>query len=218
MIGKPLRISATTLESFRLLKTEDWMTEQRFMNDLIMKDFATPEMALGIAFDKIMQKPEEYILGNGHFLCNNHTFDDSMEIALGYRQLKAFTQYKAVREYEVFGEVFELVCKADALYGTTAWEYKTTQKPVTGEKIERFMQSAQWMAYADVFGLLEFNYLIFQLSEENGIYTVGETTALTLHPYEGLHGELVELLGELVGYIHSRNLETHFQPKQKVLA
>lgn len=218
MIRKYLRIPATRLESFRLYKTTDWMTEEKLLAEIKGAEAQTPEMARGSAFDKVLAKPGEYRMGS-FYVCDGFRFvGQSIDDAIEYIEPKAFWQYKSVREYEVNGTVVELVCKADALYGLKAWEIKTTEQSITAEKSNRYLQSLQWKAYVEVFGLWAFEYLIFQLTDDAGLWSVRETLPIMLYPYDGLSAEVFDALTEFVQYIELRNLQPYFQQKQKAVA
>lgn len=218
-----LRIPATKLESFRLYLTKEWMTHEKFMLELKGEEPASPAMALGIAYDKIMERPAKYLLvtdgGAEFYECNGFRFDaDSMDNALDYTERRAICQYKAVREYEVNGTCVELVCKADALYGIVAWDYKARMKALDADKSIDYTKSLQWKAYTEVFGLRKFIYLVSHISENGGVHFVEETVPIELYPYDGLSGEVFNYLSDFVQFIENQRLETYFQPKKKAVA
>jgi hypothetical protein len=179
-------------------------------------------MALGTAFDKIMERPAKYLSADDLgecYECDGFRFDaESMDNALDYTERRAICQYKAVREYEVGGVCVELVCKADALYGIVAWDYKARMKALDADKAVDYMKSLQWKAYTEVFGLQKFVYLVSHLSESDDVYFVEETVPIVLYPYDGLASELFIYLKEFVQFIENQQLEPYFQQKKKAVA
>ena len=223
MIRKYLRISATTLESYRLYLTTEWMTHEKLILQIKEEEPISPAMTLGTAFDKIMERPAKYLLpsetGEEFYVCDGYKFDaDSMDNALDYTERRAIVQYKAVREYEINGTCVELVCKADALYGVVAWDYKARTKPLDADKAMDYMKSLQWKAYTEVFGLQKFVYLVSHISESNGVCFVEETVPIVLYPYDGLASELFNYLAYFVQFIEENRLEMYFQQKKKAIA
>jgi hypothetical protein len=193
------------------------MTHEKFVLELRGEEQPSPAMALGIAYDKIMEKPEKYHEGD-LYIADGLRFDAaSIEDALDYTERRAFTQYKAVREFEVNGISVELVCKADALYGLVAWDYKARTKPVDHEKADDYTKSLQWKAYTEVFGLQKFVYLVAHLTESGGVWFVEEVMPITLYPYDGLCSELTDYLRDFVQFIENNRLEIYFQPKKKAV-
>jgi len=219
---KTLRISATTLQAFWLYQNKDWMTYEKFLSDITKISTETPEMKLGIAFDKIMETPAKYLQISDteeYYLCNGLRFDvDGIENALDYTNRKAITQYKAVKEYDIHGISVELVCKADAVYGLVGWDYKASMKPLDKDKVTDYMNSYQWKSYADVIGLQKFIFLRTEFQAKDNIFYAVETVPIELYPYDSLAAEVRDYLTEFVLFICRQNLEKHFQQKRELIA
>jgi len=219
---RTLRIAATSIQSFCLFLNKDWMTYEKFLSDIAKTSAETPEMKLGIAFDKIMETPAKYLQISDteeYYLCNGLRFEvDGIENALDYTNRRAIPQYKAEKEYQICGMNVELACKPDAVYGLVGWDYKASLKPLNKDKVTDYYNSYQWKSYADVIGLQKFIFLRTEFEVKDNIFYAVETVPIELYPYDSLAAEVRDFLTEFVLFIRRQNLEKYFQPKRKGVA
>jgi len=205
-----MRISATTVESFHLYRTTEWMTEERFVEQL--DDFTpTPQILRGMAFEKILTDPDRYLKPEG-FEADGILFPRMVvEPSLAHIPEGVIWQAKATKVYTVEGEEITVVTKSDGQLGRSVLEIKTTER----FDLDKYRNSLQWRFYLDVFGADVCRYLVFEIaqSKRNGELYLKSINTWEEHPYEGMFGDLMEELGQLVRFIHLRGLEGKFQPR-----
>ena len=215
-----LRISATTLDSFRLFKQTEWYSWEKFYQELMGFRSETPEMRVGSAFHRIMENPEKYRFqtefGNEEedvFVCENITFS-GIDKALQYREERAVTEVKLVAPFKIGQYEIDLVCKADAVYGRTIWDYKTRYRPFDADKADDLLMSLQWKAYCHAFGARRMIYVVAQLEETySGAYNVVDVVTMELYAYPEIESQLRNELAEFIGLLEERYLLPYFQPK-----
>lgn len=219
-----LRISATTLESFRLFKQAEWYSWEKFYQELMGFRSETPEMRVGTVFHKIMDSPDKYLVRefseNGDsrsWKCDDMTFT-GMDKALEYREFRAIRELKAVAPFRIGQYEIELACKADAIYGGTIWEYKTRARAFDADKATDLLQSLQWQAYCQAFGARRVIYVVSQLEQaySNG-YDVVEVVTMEMHKYPDAEAHLRRELTEFVGLLEERYLLPYFQPRAEAV-
>src|SRR5688500_13152171 len=109
-----MRISTTTLESFRLWSQpeQDWMTEAELVASSRGAFRPTTEGLLGKAFGAVLEQPGRYQVKDGYD-CQGHFFSDEMMApALRLMDPGGVFEAKAVKRY---ANGIDVVAKADQL-------------------------------------------------------------------------------------------------------
>lgn len=209
-----MRISVTTIESFRMMKEEDWFSEARFLEQLSSKFISTPAMEFGTAYHALIED------GEINYICAKLKNMGMIQPALNYRAKfpDLVHEIKAIKEYLINGEIITVVGKCDGLYIDTIHEHKTCA--VFEDKYE---QSVQYKFYFELFGGREVQYNIFELKGANKKATnviefVESINAIKYHKLifdkpKNNSDYCYSLLSELVLYIKNRGLERYFKDK-----
>jgi hypothetical protein len=214
-----MRISATTLESYRLWRDpeQEWMSEDDLMNTIKGVFVPNHKINIGTAFGRIMEDPDRYLVPGG-FKCKAGGewigFDrDVMEpclAVLGDRS--GVFEAKAIHPY---GEC-DVVSKADYLSGAELHEFKTTLSSFDPVK---YMDSCQWRFMADAFQPRRIVYYVFCLHEAtNGVIELKSIERLPLYPYQGLSADCAALVREFTGYVTARGLDGILRERQRSAA
>lgn len=206
-----LRISTTTIESFRLLLTADWMTPERFMADIV--EFRqTPEMRAGKAFHQILETPDACRRSDGSYAHDGLVFPGSVvgPCLLTVDRSGPF-EVKATKDYRIGGRDVTVVAKVDQLLGRRIREHKTKWSQFD---IDSYAESCQWRFYCVVFdGARAVDYKVFRLSERANGYDLDGIEEFTVYPYPAMSADCAELLERFVSYIDANKLHAHFRPK-----
>lgn len=214
-----LRISATTLESFRLYMDPaiEWMTEDDLLATIRGEFVPTHDVSRGLAFGLVLAKPDAYRVAGGYQVRVNHevfTFDSvTMHgplAALDHR--RGCFELKAEKRYSVGVEAL-VVSKADYIIGAHLREFKTTDSAPNFDKYER---SVQWRLMADAFEPELVTYDVFQLDDhENGVVELRDTFSFNLYPYPALHDDCRRIVGEFCDYVRLKGLEGLLERRQQ---
>jgi hypothetical protein len=209
-----VRISTTTLESFRLFMQpdQDWMSEQELIDSINGVFIPTPAVSLGLAFGKVLETPERFQVPGG-YACNGFSFDDlTMEAPLALMDRRGVYEAKAVKRYGLC----DVVAKADQIVGAHLKEHKTTCSTFNFEK---YADSCQWRFMVDIFEPLKVTYHVFLLDDHgNGVVELRGIETFNLYPYANLHQDCCELLGRFVDYVTAKGLDGMLRERQKAAA
>lgn len=205
-----MRISATTLESYRLFMEpeQDWMTEQDLVDSILGVWKPNHKAELGTAFGKVLEDPDRYLVPRG-FVCNGFAFArEVMDPCLALIDRRGVFEAKAVKRY---GDI-DVVSKADHLLGARLSEFKTTLSSFDAEK---YCDSYQWRFMADAFEPKSIAYHVFCLYEApNGVIELKSTETLRLYPYPALHEDCCDLLRQFTGYVRAKGLDVVLRERQ----
>jgi hypothetical protein len=202
-----VRISATTLEQFRLFEVEDWMTEDSLIASIKREFVPTHKVELGQAFDAILTDPEPYKVAGG-YQCDGFTFgDDIMQPSLAVMDRAGVCQVKATKEYGLH----TVVCKADQLLGSRVVENKTT---LSSFDFDKYAASYQWRYMLDIFDAPQVTYNVFCLFEsaQNGVLELRSIETFDLYRYPRMHQDCADLVRRFADYVLMRGLQSHLQP------
>jgi hypothetical protein len=209
-----VRISTTTLESFRLFMQPDqeWMSEQALLDSISGAFTPTEAVRLGLAFGKVLETPEHFQV-NGGYVCNGYSFDASvMAEPLALMDRRGVYEAKGVKRY---GEC-DVVAKADQIVGTHLKEHKTTCGTFDFDK---YAASCQWRFMADIFGASRITYHVFVLDDHgNGVVTVKSTESFDLYPYAELHDDCSALVKDFAAYVTAKGLDALLRQRQREAA
>lgn len=213
------RISATTLEAYRLYLTTEWMDFDRLAEQLRGKQETTPLMVRGTSLHEILEMPPEQ--RSARFGITVSAADKNV----GYPQSWTKRAYKhlgwawdadsvdaiqsdgGINEMKVTYDVetthgiATLVAKADKVNGLHVIDYKTTANKF---KAEKYLDSVQWRIYCLAFGANAFTYRVFELAGGNeptlDPIAVKETHDLPCTPYLGMATDVHDLTEDFVGF------------------
>lgn len=223
-----MRISATTLESFRLFMDpeQEWMTEDA-MHATIRGDF-TPnrKVLIGQAFGAVLEHPERYRVPGGFRVVTRDPskldgIGDAIEfgdevmaepLALIDREFTVF-EAKAIARYGPH----DVVSKADQLYGCQLIETKAT---LGSFDFGKYADSCQWRFMVEAFQPALVTYRIFCLSESeaNGVISLKSIESFNLYPYRGLHDDCAALVARFVEYVRAKGLDGLLEQRQQEAA
>lgn len=206
-----MRISATTLESFRLWEEPDneWMTEQSLLDAILNKFVPTPAVLLGKAFGEVLETPERYQVRGG-FQHGVYQFGhDVMDPCLQLMDRQGVYEAKATKQY---GDC-TVVAKADQIIGARLIEHKTT---LSTFDFDKYAHSCQWRFMADIFQPLSITYHVFCLYESpNGVIELRGIESFNLFPYAELHEDCHELVRRFASYVRAKGLDGVLRERQK---
>jgi hypothetical protein len=211
------------LESFRLFLNpqNEWMTEAKLLADLRGEFHPTPEMMLGTAFGRAIEKPDRWRLPDKSFKVPvkgdrgwvEFRFTAAMvDQALMMLDRRGVFEVRSEREYD--GWI--VIAKLDQIIGTRINENKTTTKYFDFEK---YAESCQWRFYLDIFGASAITYNVFEIREPAlGEYALGDVSSFNLFPYAEMHQDCLDLVREFKAYVALRGLETLLQDRAEQMA
>jgi len=209
-----MRISATTLESFRLFNEPDqeWMTEDDLRDSILGRFVPNHKVNLGTAFGKVLEDPDHYMVPGGFRLtANGECFEfgrDVMDPCLALVDRLGVFEAKAIRRY---GDC-DVVSKADHLRGAKLSEFKTT---LSTFDFEKYARSYQWRFMADAFAPSVVTYHVFCLYEApNGVIELRSIESFNLYLYAGLHLDCAELVREFASYVTAKGLDGYLRQRQ----
>jgi hypothetical protein len=209
-----MRISTTTLESFRLYMQpdQDWMSEQSLIDTISGKFVPTPAVLLGQAFGRVLEAPDVYEVPGG-YQCGGYSFADvDVAPALALIDRRGVFEAKAVKAY---GPI-DVVAMADHLLGAHLSEFKTTGSTFDFDK---YADSCQWRFMTDIFEATQITYHVFLLDDHgNGVATLKGTESFNLYPYAALHQDCCGLLARFVDYVTVKGLDGLLRERQQAAA
>jgi len=210
-----LRISASMIDSFRQYFDKD-LSEEQLLARIKKEEPPSKYMQLGTAFHEFLEKPHEtYREENDCFEAENGIVmpGELVRSALDCIQPGGESEIKTVRDYYIDGEIISIVAKADQLFGRWIFEHKTNW---TGFAYDRYADSYQWRFYLDAFDAdrVYYNVFCFSNTKSRGLEMKDvKQFYYTRHCLS--RADLVRMLRHVGEYIHFRNLEQYFQPKQE---
>ena len=218
-----MRISTTTLESFRLFMQPDneWMAEDDLIATIRGQFTGNHKVWLGQAFGSVIETPERYRIAGGYRVdglrgCPESFVlgDDVMGplLALVDRDRTVF-EAKGSKRYGVH----DVVARADQMVGARIVETKST---LSTFDFDKYATSCQWRFYLDIFDAVSVTYHVACLSESeaNGVIGLRGVESFTLYPYAGMRADLDALIQEFCGYVEARGLAAHLDQRQREAA
>lgn len=207
-----MRISCTTLESFRLWSDpeQDWMSEDDLVA-LIRNEFVpTERVLLGKAFGEILETPSAFIAPGG-YRHGEFAFDDAVVApALAIFDRRGVFEVKATKAYDDC----TVVAQADQLLGAQLIENKTT---LSAFNFDKYAESAQWRFMVDIFEPAFVTYNVFCLNQDyNGYISLRGIETFNLYPYAELHEDCCDLLGQFKAYVMAKGLDGFLRERQRL--
>lgn len=205
-----MRISTTTLESFRLFMHPDqeWMSEDELIASIKGVWQPTPKVLLGSAFGKVIADPWPYAVSGG-YRCDGLYFpSDVVEPCLQVTDPRGIYEAKATKQY---GDC-TVVAKADHILGVQLSEYKTT---LSTFDVEKYLASYQWRFMAEIFEPKVITYHVFCLSEDpSGRIGLRGIETFNVFPYPNLHEDCAALVRQFREYVTARGLDELLRARQ----
>lgn len=206
-----VRISTTTLESFRLFMQpdRDWMTEQSLIDTITGKFEPTPAVLLGLGFGRVLETPERFLVPGG-FKYGDYFFSlDMMSEPLAQIDRSGVMEAKGTKQY---GDCM-VVAKADHLLGSHLSEFKTT---LSTFDFDKYAASYQWRFMADIFAATQITYRVFCLSDSDGITDLRSIETFNLYPYAGMHADCEALVGQFKAFVVAKGLDGLLIERQRL--
>lgn len=200
-----MRISCTTLESYRLFVEQDWMEEAALIASIKGEFVPTDAMRLGTAFHRVLETPARYRVPLG-YLCDGFHFPDAT-----MREPLALIDRRGT--FEVKGTMLvdghTIVAKADQIVGAAIVEHKTT---TSSYDIDKYLPSYQWRYEAAIFQPVSITYRTFLLEEPTGqIVGLRGIEGVTVYPYPALEADCRDLVRQFVDYVKQRGLTSYLE-------
>lgn len=218
-----MRISTTTLESFRLfmLPENDWFNEDELLATIRGEFVPNAKVLLGQAFGAVLEDPDRYRVPGGYRVLPRGASepvvlgDDVMGPALALidRSVTVF-EAKASKRYGAH----DVVAKADQLRGCHLIETKTT---LSTFDFDKYAASCQWRFMLDIFdGARKCTYQVFCLAEDehDGVVSLRSVETFDLYPYPELHTDCEALVREFESYVDVKWLRGLLDARQRAAA
>lgn len=218
-----MRMSVTSLDSWRYFLGSESMTEEDFIEDLIGHREPTLAMRRGTAFHLMMealhahyhespeaakqQVPEVQVLEyNTSVLMPGETFTFRFDAGVVVRLPLGSRERKVELAIDDIG--VNLVGKADVVGELSVYDYKTQDKALD---VERYYDAMQWRAYLMLFGRDRFVYEWYRLKPtKRGArhdYTIIESESFDQYRYAEMERDVLNIAAELADFRRSRGLE-----------
>jgi hypothetical protein len=217
-----LRVSATTLETFRrfLEPEQEYTTEDDVLTSIRRSAVETEAMRVGSAFDEVIERRAAFYVAEVDGYVHRGCCFDRSEMERDVFPLYDDRGLFQVKDQGLYGDVL-VVCKADQVVGGQVIETKTTLGTFD---IEKYLVSAQWRLMADILKPLYLTYRVFLLKDEHPVavgdvhaqrYTVKGCEEFNVFPYVGLHEDCARLVGQFREWVEARGLVGELQAIQQ---
>lgn len=216
-----MRISATTLESFRLFMDpeQEWMEESELLDSICNRWTPNHMTNIGQAFGLVLRYPDRFRASGGYRVTPRGTTDvielgdDVMGPALA-----AVDRSDAVFEAKATGTYagHEVVAKADQLVGSRIIE---TKARLSAFDFDKYAASCQWRFLLDAFQASALTYQVFCLHEApNKVISLNSVETFDLYPYAEMHADCARLVREFDAYVTAKGLTGILDARQAELA
>lgn len=213
-----MRISCTTLESFRLWSQpeQEWMSEQDLLDTIAGKFEGNHKVWLGQAFGAVLEHPELYRVPAGYRVAGLRGCPETFEFADAVMApaLALIDRPRTIFEAKA-SEMYDghqVVAKADQLNGAHLIETKTT---LSTFDFDKYAASCQWRFMLDIFGAVRCTYHVFCLSEDQaGVIDLKSVETFNLFPYTGLRNDCGLLVREFAAYVDAKGLRPMLEARQ----
>ncbi|HKA75325.1 MAG TPA: hypothetical protein VKE26_26215 [Xanthobacteraceae bacterium] len=201
----PLRISATTLEAYRLYVEQDWMEEAALIQTIKREVVPTEAMRLGTAFHSVLEAPEQFRVPFGYLCDGLHFPDATMREPLSLIDPRGTFEVKSM----TLIDGHTIVARADQIVGSHIYEHKTTTGSYDADK---YLDSCQWRVEAALFQPGAITYRTFLLEEpKDQIVGLRGIEQLTVYPYPALLSDVRDLVRRFVAYVTQRGLTSYLE-------
>jgi hypothetical protein len=214
-----MRISTTTLESFRLFMEpeQEWMAEEELLATIRGEFTGNHKVWLGMAFGAVIEHPAKYRVDGGFRVerlrgCPE-TFcfgDDVMEPVFGLIAEGTVFEAKATKRYGRH----DVVAKADQMVGAHVIETKAT---LGSFDFDKYAYSCQWRFMADIFEASRVTYRVVCLdeSEANEVISLRSIESFDLYPYPVLNEDCAAIVRAFEDYVTEKGLVALLDARQQ---
>lgn len=211
-----IRVSSTTLESFRRVVEYDYGDERELIDSILGKPYPVRwQMAAGQAWHSVLEHP----VRTGHISLRDglpvqmhrsggYLFDGSDVYQAGRIIGPGLWEVKASKILDVWGVPVTVVAKADHVHGLILQDNKTKFSPADPRDYE---PSLQWRLYCLIHGAAVFRYLLWSFADPDdvGHCRLKDVTTFKLWPYVGLEQDCRAWLGRFLDWCHAHRLTEH---------
>ncbi len=214
-----MRISATTLEAYRLWREQDpddeWMSEAELIATITDEAIRTLPMQIGLSYHAILEHPEPCRTLWGGYEHDGILFDSEPVDQMLERIQPGVFEVKTTASLAVPGAgMITLVAKADHLVGLHCDEFKTT---LSGFDAAKYMDSYQWRVMVLLFGCTSVSYHIALIKEGEKAIALKSIESFDVYPYADLERDVRSLLREFVHYVNLRGLDGFLRQRQWIM-
>lgn len=200
-----LRVSVTTLESFRRLLQTEYGSEEELIAQIMGKPFEpTWQMRAGTAWHACLEKHPRT---GAYALCTSGGFSFSaLHVceALGHIG-PGIWEVKAARVFDIGWHHANVVAQTDHCRGLLIQDNKTKFSPADARDYEA---SLQWRFYLAIHGAprLRYNLFSFKDPDEQGYCELKDILSFSFWDYAGLESDCRFWLTEFLLWAGSKNL------------
>lgn len=209
-----MRISTTTLESFRLFQSQDWMTEDELIATVRGEFVGNHKVWLGLAFGAVLEHPAKFRVDGGfrvEKLRCPETFEFADAVMNPVFELIADGTVFEAKGMKRYGE-HDVVAKADQLAGSHLIETKAT---LGYFDFDKYAESYQWRFMADIFEPSRITYRVVCLDEsDTGVISLRAVESFALYPYPSVHEDCARLVREFESYVVAKGLDVLLNERQ----
>lgn len=212
-----MRVSATTLESFRRVLA-GFKPEEELIASLTGQFVPTRRIQIGSAFDAVLESialgrysPAGDVVTSGGF---SFLKSEVRESVLPFVRAGGLPQVKARRPFLIDDEVWNLTAKLDRVVGLTIDEFKTTKT----FDFDTYYESMQWPCYLAVFeGSTSVRYTVFEVEESGedpGLVNIEAAHRFSLYPWAGLDQLCASAIREFAWWAAARGMYPYLLDKE----
>lgn len=208
-----MRLSVTLLDQYRYFRANEWADYDKLIESVQGKFEPTPAMRAGTALHHVFETRQF----SAH--CDGEPFwfdPESVDRAFGkYWEWPAIHEARAEVEIDTELGPVTLSGQADALIGNTALELKSSDKT---PNLDRHMDSLQWRAYCLAFEIRRVDYILAQIKEKDGVWSVVDCQELPLYPYPDLKSDLERWTNDFVVFLRDRDMLNYLNRESRIAA
>lgn len=197
-----MRLSVTTVEAYRLFRTEEWMTWERFRNQVIGEYEPTEDMQRGTAFHSILEYPGHYRdEASGNYICDGFEMDGASIDRFLCWMPPGLPEVKT--ELEMCGHT--VVGKCDLLAGLEVHDFKCPKQI----KPDGYHASYQWRLYLEIFGCDLFVYDVCDLrpvKRGSNVYHIWDWHPYKLYRYPSIREDCERIVAECGEFLSKQEL------------
>lgn len=200
-----LRISVTTIESFRRVLTTEYAKESELIASIKGEPVEMPwYVHAGSAWQELLESAVTPITDIGRITVKDFSFDStalrSAHAILG----PGIDEVKATKVYETTRGPANVVAKADHVHGLVITDNKFKASTPDARDYE---SSLQWRFYLDVHGAACFRYILYDFADEkSGYCELKAIHAFRFWPYVGLDSDCLRWVNLFVEWAEGRGL------------
>lgn len=204
-----LRVSSTTLESFRRLVQTDYGDQSDLIASIMGKPFEPSwQMNAESAWQAVLERPAEHRqfdeTDTAYYRSGDYTFDGGAVGAALKHIGPGLCEVKATREFDVFGCPVTVVAQVDHVRGLFLQENKAKFSPADPKDYE---PSLQWRFYLAVHGAACLRYNLFSFADpRQGYCQLRDVVSFRFWPYAELELECRQWLLQFLDFAHQHRL------------